>query len=79
MTALMTHTEPQGLLAIRATIAPSYAQEFRMWHNDAHVAERVSLPGLHVGHRYRALEAAGEFFIQPQTQLGGNPRRPCAI
>ena len=63
----MTHPDPQGLLAIWADIAPSYAREFLQWHNCEHMAERVSLPGFHVGYRYRGLEAAREFFMVYET------------
>jgi hypothetical protein len=63
----MTHTEPQGLLAIWADIEPDYQQEFVKWHNCEHVAERVSLPGFHVGHRYRALDKARDFFMVYET------------
>jgi hypothetical protein len=64
----MIHTEPQGLLAIWANITPSYVQEFRQWHNCEHVAERVSLPGFYVGHRYCALDAAHTFFMMYETE-----------
>jgi hypothetical protein len=63
----MTHTEPQGLLAFWADIDPDYQLEYLKWHNCEHMAERVSIPGFHVGHRYRALGGERDFFMVYET------------
>jgi hypothetical protein len=63
----MVQTEPQGLLAIWANIDADYQQEFVKWHNCEHVAERVNIAGFHVGHRYRALDEARDFFMVYET------------
>jgi hypothetical protein len=64
----MTHPDPQGLLAIWANIDPDYEREFVKWHNCEHVAERVGIPGFYVGHRYRALDEARDFFMVYETE-----------
>jgi hypothetical protein len=64
----MTHTVPEGLLAIWANIDPDYEREFVKWHNCEHVAERISIPGFCVGHRYRALDEARDFFMVYETE-----------
>ncbi len=63
----MTHTEPQGLLAFWADIDPDYQLEYLKWHNCEHMAERVAIPGFHVGHRYRALGGERDFFMVYET------------
>lgn len=63
----MTGTEPQGLLAIWANVDAGYERDYLHWHNCEHMAERVSIPGFHVGHRYRAIEAPREFFMVYET------------
>ena len=63
----MTHSEPQGLLAIWANIDVAYQLEFVQWHNCEHIPERVNIPGFHVGHRYRALDDARDFFMVYET------------
>ncbi|MGQ4806772.1 hypothetical protein NKDENANG_00107 [Candidatus Entotheonellaceae bacterium PAL068K] len=63
----MTHTEPQGLLAIWADVDTEYESEFVQWHNCEHMAERVNIPGFHVGHRYRAMDEARDFFMVYET------------
>jgi hypothetical protein len=63
----MAQSEPQGLLAIWANVDADYEAEFLQWHNCEHVAERVSIPGFHVGHRYRALDQARDFFMVYET------------
>jgi hypothetical protein len=63
----MSPAEPQGLLAIWANVDPDYEREYLQWHNCEHMAERVSIPGFHVGHRYRALDEARDFFMVYET------------
>lgn len=63
----MTHPEPQGLLAIWANVDEDYQREYAQWQNCEHMAERVTIPGFHVGHRYCAIEAAREFFMVYET------------
>jgi hypothetical protein len=63
----MTQTEPKGLLAIWADIDADYQLEYLKWHNCEHMTERVTIPGFHVGHRYRALEEGREFFMVYET------------
>ena len=63
----MAHTEPQGLLAIWADVDADYQPEFVKWHNCEHVAERVSIAGFHVGHRYRAMDEERDFFMVYET------------
>ncbi len=63
----MTHREPQGLLAFWADIDEDYQLEYLKWHNCEHMAERVSIPGFHVGHRYRALGEERDFFMVYET------------
>ncbi len=59
--------KPQGLLAIWANIDAGDTQDFRQWHNCEHIPERVNIPGFHVGHRYRALGEARDFFMVYET------------
>ncbi len=63
----MTHPEPQGLLAFWADIDADYQLEYLKWHNCEHMAERVSIPGFHVGHRYRAVGDERDFFMVYET------------
>lgn len=63
----MNSTEPQGLLAIWANVDTAYQPEFVKWHNCEHMPERVSIPGFHVGHRYRALDDARDFYMVYKT------------
>src|SRR5687768_5400701 len=63
----MAPAAPQGLLAIWANVDADYQQEFIKWHNCEHVAERVNIAGFHVGHRYRALGEARDFFMVYET------------
>ena len=63
----MTHPEPQGLLAFWADIDADYQLEYLKWHNCEHMAERVSIPGFHVGRRYRALGDERDFFMVYET------------
>ena len=63
----MSHTEPRGLLAFWANIDADYQLEYLKWHNCEHMAERVSIPGFHVGHRYRAGAGEPDFFMVYET------------
>ncbi|ETX03760.1 MAG: hypothetical protein ETSY2_32620 [Candidatus Entotheonella gemina] len=61
-------TRPQGLLAIWSDIDADYTPAFIQWHNCEHIPERVNIPGFHVGHRYRALDDARDFFMVYETE-----------
>jgi hypothetical protein len=63
----MQQAEPQGLLAIWANIDPDYQREYLQWHNCEHMAERVSIPGFHVGHRYRAMADEHDYWMIYET------------
>jgi hypothetical protein len=63
----MKQDEPKGLLAIWGNIDPDYQLEFLQWHNCQHMGERVTIPGFHVGHRYRALGDERDFFMVYET------------
>jgi hypothetical protein len=63
----MASPAPQGLLAIWANVDADYQPEFIQWHNCEHMAERVNIAGFHVGHRYRALDEARDFFMVYET------------
>ena len=63
----MSNTEPRGLLAFWADIDADYQLEYLKWHNCEHMAERTSIPGFHVGHRYRAAGDEPDFFMVYET------------
>jgi hypothetical protein len=63
----MSNTEPRGLLAFWADIDADYQLEYLKWHNCEHMAERTSIPGFHVGHRYRAGGKEPDFFMVYET------------
>ena len=63
----MSNTEARGLLAFWADIDADYQLEYLQWHNCEHMAERVSIPGFHVGHRYRAVGDEPDFFMVYET------------
>ena len=48
-------------------IDEDYVLEFQKWHNCEHMTERTSIPGFHVGRRYRGLDEAPMFFISYET------------
>lgn len=64
----MAQTEPRGLLAIWANVDADETVKFLQWHNCEHMAERVNIDGFHVGHRYRALNDARDFFMVYETE-----------
>lgn len=57
----------KGLLAFWSDIDEDYILEFQRWHNCEHMTERVSIPGFHVGRRYRGIESAPMFFMCYET------------
>lgn len=59
--------EPGGLLAIWADVDKDHLIEFQKWHNCQHVTERVSIPGFHVGRRYRGVGEAPDFLMYYET------------
>ena len=50
--------ESKGLLAIWADVDAAYHLEFEKWHNCEHMADRVTIPGFHVGYRYQGIGAS---------------------
>ncbi len=69
--------EARGLLAIWADVDKDHLIEFQKWHNCQHVAERVSIPGFHVGRRYRGTGEAPDFLMYYETDdskvMAGKP------
>jgi hypothetical protein len=69
--------EARGLLAIWADVDKDHLIEFQKWHNCQHVAERVSIPGFHVGRRYRGIGEAPDFLMYYETDdskvMAGKP------
>jgi hypothetical protein len=63
----MSQNSPQGLLAIWAGLDADDVEAYRQWHNCEHMPERVTLPGFHVGHRYRAIADERFFFMVYET------------
>lgn len=59
--------EAKGLLAIWADVDKDHLIEYQKWHNCQHVAERVSIPGFHVGYRYRGIGEAPDFLMYYET------------
>lgn len=57
----------KGLLAFWTDIDEDYILEFQKWHNCEHMTERVSVPGFHVGRRYRGIGNAPMFFMFYET------------
>lgn len=57
----------KGLLAFWTDIDEDYILEFRKWHNCEHMTERVSIPGFHLGRRYRGIGNAPMFLMSYQT------------
>jgi hypothetical protein len=57
----------KGLMAFWADIEPSYVDEYRRWHNEEHMAERLSIPGFRTGQRYRAISGARMFLMYYET------------
>jgi hypothetical protein len=57
----------KGLMAFWADIEPSYVDEYRRWHNEEHIAERLSIPGFLTGQRYRAISGARMFLMYYET------------
>lgn len=51
----------KGFLTIWTEIDEDYMDEFQRWHNCEHMTERVSIPGFHVGRRYRGADNASIF------------------
>ena len=52
----------QAVVAIWNDVAPEGRDQFYEWHNHEHMPERVGIPGFLRGRRYRAVEAAAEYF-----------------
>ena len=52
----------QAVVAIWNDVAPEGREQFYEWHNHEHMPERLSIPGFLRGRRYRAVDAAVEYF-----------------
>jgi hypothetical protein len=63
----MRNKDSKGLMAFWTDIDEDYILEFQKWHNCQHVTERTSVPGFHVGRRYRGIGNAPMFFISYET------------
>jgi hypothetical protein len=63
----MRNRDSKGLMAFWTDIDEDYILEFQKWHNCQHVTERTSVPGFHVGRRYRGIGNAPMFFISYET------------
>ncbi|MFH1953744.1 MAG: hypothetical protein ABIL06_19265 [Pseudomonadota bacterium] len=57
----------QGMLAFWIDIDEDYVLRFQEWHNFEHMAERINIPGILVGRRYRGFDDAPMFFISYET------------
>ena len=51
-----------AVVAIWNDVAPEGRDQFYEWHNHEHMPERVGIPGFLRGRRYRAIDAAAEYF-----------------
>jgi hypothetical protein len=73
----MEAREAKGLLAVWADIDEDYRVEYEKFLSCEHMADRVTLPGFHVGHRYQGIGNAPVFFIFYETSdsqvLGSKP------
>jgi hypothetical protein len=73
----MEAREAKGLLAVCADIDEDYRVEYEKFLSCEHMADRVTLPGFHVGHRYQGIGNAPVFFIFYETSdsqvLGSKP------
>ncbi len=63
----MRNKVSKGLMAFWTDIDEDYILEFQKWHNCEHMTERTSIPGFHVGRRYRGTGDAPMFFISYET------------
>lgn len=54
-------------MAVWADVDAGYRVEYQKWHNCEHMTERVSIPGFHVGRRYRGIGDAPEFLMYYET------------
>jgi len=57
----------KGLMAFWADIEPSYVEEYKRWHNEEHMAERLSIPGFKTSQRYSAVTGTRMFFMYYDT------------
>jgi len=60
---IMTQKESKGLLAIWTDIEKDYRPTLEEWHNCEHMADRVTLPGFHVGRRYNGIGQAPNYLM----------------
>jgi hypothetical protein len=63
----MRNVDSQGMMAFWTDIDEDYILDFQRWHNCQHMTERTSVPGFHVGRRYRGTGDAPMFFISYET------------
>ncbi|CAG9243798.1 DUF4286 family protein [Paraburkholderia caribensis] len=57
----------KGLMAFWSDIEPSYIEEYRRWHNEEHMGERLAIPGFLTGQRYRVISGARMFLMYYET------------
>lgn len=51
-----------GILAIFNDITPGREVEFEEWFQHEHLAERIAIPGFHIGRRYEAISGHPRYF-----------------
>jgi hypothetical protein len=61
-------SEAAGAVAIWHDIVPEGLAEFRAWHGEEHMPERVAIPGFVSGRRFAALGTGPGFFNLYQTR-----------
>jgi len=59
--------ETKGLLAIWLDIDEKNRTAFQKWHNCEHMTERVTIPAIQLGRRYRGIEGEPDFLILYET------------
>jgi hypothetical protein len=57
----MTGTTPRGLLLVMIDIDPAHEDELNRWYDEAHVPERLSVPGILSARRFRAIDGAPRY------------------
>ena len=67
----MKKGEAKGLLVLWSDIDEVHRMEYQKWHNCQHMTERVTIPGFHVGRRYRGIGQAQDFLMTYETDDAG--------
>ncbi|WP_139232450.1 hypothetical protein [Devosia crocina] len=60
--AFMNSLNGFGFVAIWNGIAPAYEADFKEWHEQEHMPERLAIPGFEVGMRWRAELSQSDYF-----------------